>query len=556
MATENKSNALKRLFRLIKSEKINIKNIFFFAIFSGIINLSLPLGIQAIINFLNAGQLSTSWVILVAVVLGGVAFVGLLQIKQLAITETIEQKIFAKAALDFSFRLPRIKQTAVQNKYVPELVNRFFEIMTVQKGLSKILIDFSAATLQIIFGMILLSFYHPLFIVLGAALILLTICHLLLLTGPIGLRTSLKNRLYKFKVAHWLEEIGRAMTTFKLIGNSPLPVEKTDELVTGYLKSRKKHFRILVWQFSGMVIFKVLVAAGLIIMGSILVIDRQINIGQFVASEIIIVLILGAVEKLILNMDTFYDLLTALEKVGTVTDLPLESDEGQDLGSTECEKGVQISFNNVTFQYPDGHYPVIRHLTFDIAAGESVCFTGPEGEGKTTALKLLAGLFDNFEGSISYNGLPIRSIRLDSLRSLFGDNLNESHIFKGTIEENISAGVASVSQKDIKWACELVELDEYIATSEMGFQTNIDPEGTRLPSTIVKKILMARALAKKPKVLLIEDNGLHGNEEFRYQFYRSILDKKNGWTVIIISNDRDVVNMCDSKISFPTDLIY
>lgn len=555
MATENKSHALKRLFRLIKSEKINIKNIFFFAIFSGIINLSLPLGIQAIINFLNAGQLSTSWVILVVVVLGSIAFVGLLQIKQLAITETIEQKIFAKAALDFSFRLPRIKQSAVQNKYVPELVNRFFEIMTVQKGLSKILLDFSAATLQIIFGMILLSFYHPLFIVLGAALILILYI-IFYLTGPIGLRTSLEESNYKFQVAHWLEEIGRTMTTFKLIGNSPLPIEKTDKLVTGYLKARKKHFRILVWQFSGMVVFKVLVAAGLIIMGSVLVIDRQINIGQFVASEIIIVLILGAVEKLILNMDTFYDLLTALEKVGTVTDLPLESDEGQDLRTTECERGVQISFNNVTFQYPDGNYPVIRNLTFDIEAGESVCFTGDEGEGKTTALKLLAGLFDNFEGSISYNGLPIRSLRLDSLRSIFGDNLNESHIFKGTIEENISAGVSSISAQDIKWACALVGLDHYITTSEMGFQTNIDPEGTRLPSTIVKKILMARALAKKPKVLLIEDSGLHGNDEFRYDFYRSILDKKNGWTVIIISNDLDVINMCDGKISFPTDVIY
>jgi ABC-type bacteriocin/lantibiotic exporter with double-glycine peptidase domain len=543
--TENTESPspFKRLFKLIESEKADFKNVFLFAIFSGLLNLSLPLGIQAVINFLNAGELSTSWAVLVIFVILGVALVGFIQIKQLAITENIEQRIFTRAAFEFAFRLPRIKQSAVQNKYMPELVNRFFEIITVQKGLSKILIDFSSASIQIIFGLMLLALYHPLFILLGVGLVLLLYV-IFRITGPSGLRTSLEESKYKFEVAHWLEEIGRTMNTFKLIGDSELPITRTDSLVVGYLKARKKHFKILVWQFSGMIIFKVIVAAGLIILGSILVIDRQINIGQFVASEIIIVLIINAVEKLILSMDTFYDLLTALEKIGAVTDLPLESHEGKDLRDMECDGGIDMKYNNVSFTYPDGHLPVIHNFNLEVKSGERICLSGSDGSGKTTLFKLTTGLFDSFEGTITLNGLPIRSLKVDALRAIIGDNFSESDVFKGTLYENIQAGIKEVTYDDVMWASRLVGLDEFISTSPLGLETKIAPEGKRLASSITKKILMARCVAERPKILLIEDSITNLSPEERHTIYSRILDKKYGWTILIMSNDPAIAALC------------
>ena len=540
------SSAVKRFFRLVHNERVDIQNIIIFAVFSGLINLSLPLGIQAIINFLNAGEISTSWAILLIFVIVGVALVGFLQIKQLAITETIEQRVFAKAAFDFAFRIPRIKQDAVQNKYVPELVNRFFEILTVQKGLSKILIDFSSAALQIIFGLILLSLYHPMFILLGLGLVLLLYV-IFRITGPAGLRTSLEESKYKFEVAHWLEEIGRTMNTFKLIGNSELPVKRTDELVSGYLKARKKHFRILVWQFSGMIVFKVVVAAGLLILGSLLVIDRQINIGQFVAAEVIIVMLIGAVEKLILSMDTIYDLLTALEKIGTVTDLPVEEDKGTDLRETECDQGLNIRFNNVVFSYPDGDEKVLKGASLEILSGHRVCIKGPNGVGKTTLLKLLTGMYSNFQGTITVNGLPFRSLRIEALRAIIGDNLNDTDVFKGTLFENIQAGRPNISKDQVMWALKEVQLDEFVSSHPTGLETPIDPEGKRLSKTITRKIVLARAIAEKPKILLLEDNLTNLNHDERQLIYNNILSKKHGWTVIIVSNDDAVANKCDDR---------
>ncbi|MFN6379916.1 MAG: peptidase domain-containing ABC transporter [Flavobacteriales bacterium] len=540
------SSAVKRFFRLIANEKVDIQNIIIFAVFSGLINLSLPLGIQAIINFLNSGEISTSWALLLIFVVLGVALVGYLQIKQLAITETIEQRVFAKAAFDFAFRIPRIKQDAVQNKYVPELVNRFFEVLTVQKGLSKILIDFSSAALQIIFGLILLSLYHPMFILLGLGLVFLLYV-IFRITGPAGLRTSLEESKYKFEVAHWLEEIGRTMNTFKLIGNSELPVKRTDELVSGYLKARKKHFRILVWQFKGMIVFKVVVAAGLLILGSLLVIDRQINIGQFVAAEVIIVMLIGAVEKLILSMDTIYDLLTALEKIGTVTDLPVEEDKGTDLRDTNCDNGLNIRFNNVTFSYPDGDEEVLKGASLELLSGHRVCISGPNGVGKTTLLKLLTGMYNSFSGTITLNGLPFRSLRIEALRSIIGDNLNDTDVFKGSLFENIQAGRPNISKDQVMWALRQVQLDEFVSSHPTGLDTPIDPEGKRLSKTITRKIVLARAIVDNPKILLLEDNLSNLKNDERQNIYKNILSKQHGWTVIIVSNDEIIANMCDDR---------
>lgn len=554
MADNKPTNALGRLFKLLNSERRDINNILLFAIVSGLINLSLPLGIQAVINFLNAGQLSTSWAVLVIFVLLGISLVGFLQVRQLTITENIERKIFARAAFDFAFRLPRIKQKAIQNKYLPELVNRFFEIVTVQKGLSKLLIDFSGASIQIIFGLFLLSLYHPLFLLLGVALI--GILYLIFrITGKPGLTTSLEESKYKFEVAHWLEEIGRTMSTFKFLGNSELPIQRTDGLVDNYLTARKKHFRILVWQFGGMIAFKVIVAAGLLIIGSVLVIDKQINIGQFVASEIIIVLIIGAVEKLILSMQTIYDLLTALEKIGTVTDLPLESNSGTDLRETPCEKGVEIRFNNVTFTYPDGIEPVISNFNASVKSGHRLCIKGKNGSGKTSLLKLMTGLYEEFNGTITINGFPLRSLKIEALRAITGDNFNECDVFKGTLYENIHAGRTNVSSDDVLWAMKQVELLSFLEHSPDGLQTQIDPEGKRLSSGIIHKIVLARSIAERPKILLLEDSLTNLDQVERQSIYSNILDKSNGWTVIMTSNDPLVQTYCDTTIEIENGCI-
>lgn len=543
---ESNSNPFRRLFRLLNPESKDILYIYTYAIFNGLINLSLPLGIQAIINLITGGQFSTSWTVLVIFVMIGIAMTGGLQVFQLTITERLQQRIFTRASFEFAFRIPRIKMESVHKYYVPELVNRFFDTLSVQKGLSKILIDFSTATLQIIFGLILLTFYHPFFIFFG--IILVFIVYLIFrLTGPQGLRTSLTESKYKYEVAHWLEEVGRNMGTFKLAGSTELPMERTDELVSNYIDARKSHFKVLVKQYINMVSFKLIVAAGLLIMGSILVINQQINLGQFVAAEIVILLIINSVEKLILSMETIYDVLTALEKLGHVTDLPLESTEGMKMEEDEVN-GMSLQIKDLTFWFPDNRKPILKNINLDIKSGERVCISGFNGSGKSTLIKLMAGLYEKFDGSINYNGIPLGNLNTESLRSYIGDSLHEEKLFKGTLYENISLGRPGVTNKMVMDVVHKVKLMDFVQNLKEGFNTIIDPEGKNLPDSVITKIILARSISCNSRLLLITDHLTRLDPIECGEIMNFLVRPENHWTLVVISNQVSIAEKCDRVV--------
>ncbi len=228
------NNPLQRLYNLLKLDRKDISQIIFYAIFSGLISLSLPLGIQAIINLIQSGRVSFSWIVLIIVVVIGVALVGILSLMQLRITENLQQKIFVRSSFEFSYRIPKIKFEEFYNQYPPELANRFFDTLTIQKGTSKLLIDFSTAILQIVFGIILLSLYHPFFIVFGFMLLILLYI-IFKFSYNSGLSTSLKESKYKYKVASWLQEIARNNFSFKRQEHFDFALNKNNSLVEEYL---------------------------------------------------------------------------------------------------------------------------------------------------------------------------------------------------------------------------------------------------------------------------------------------------------------------------------
>jgi len=133
---------VKRFWNLLGRYTTEIRQIYIIALFIGIVNLTLPLGIQAIINFLQTGEFTTTWLLLVGFVLLGITIAGFLGIYQQRIVENIQQDLFARSAFEFAFRLPKIAFIQLDKVHAPELVNRFFDTLTIQKGLPKILIDF------------------------------------------------------------------------------------------------------------------------------------------------------------------------------------------------------------------------------------------------------------------------------------------------------------------------------------------------------------------------------------------------------------------------------
>ncbi len=538
---------VRRFFKLLQLDRREIGYIYLYSIFAGIITLSLPLGIQAIIGLISGGALSSSLFLLIAIVSVGIALTGSLTVMQLSVMETIQRRIFVRSSFDFAWRIPRFDMNEMLKAYPPELVNRFFDTLTIQKGVPKLLIDFSTALLQVIFGLLLLSFYHPIFVFFGVMLLLLLFL-IFRFTGPQGLSTSLTESKYKYAVAHWLEEIARTVTTFKLEVYSDLPLERTDELASKYLDARKNHFKILLFQYRIIVIFKTVITGGLLVLGSWLVINNQISIGQFVAAEIVVILIMNSVEKLILSMDTIYDVLTALEKIGYITDIPLERRGGMNFSEVDSGKGLALDINNLTFKFEDAETPAIQNLSLKVKPGERICIAGYNGAGKSTLLQLLAGLFENYSGSIAYNGFSLRSIDPSTLRKAIGKYSTQEDIFQGTILENITLGMSEVSLKEVVQVAQTIGLDTYIKKLPMGYKTVLMSGGRNTPESIRTKIILARSFILRPKLLLLEDFLNEFQVDEKKNIATCLTDGTYNWTLLAVSNDPMFAASCDRVV--------
>ncbi|MBW3468222.1 peptidase domain-containing ABC transporter [Arthrospiribacter ruber] len=528
---------LRRFFKLLKEEKKEVYAIYFYSLLNGGVSLILPLGIQAIVNFVLGGRVSTAWLIMVLVVAVGITFGGFLQISQLYLTEKLEQRIFTKTGFSFAYRLPRLKLDELQEKHPPELVNRFFDAVNLQKGMAKILIDFSFATVQIFFGMILLALYNVFFVIFSVILLAL-VAVIFRYTSPRGMETNLKVSTQKYKTAYWLEEIGRTMATFKLAGNSNLPFKTIDKLLESYVDFRNKHFAVLILQYKVMIVFKALIVTTLLVVGSLLLIDDQISIGQFIAAEVIIILIVSSVEKVILSLETVYDTLVATEKIGQIMDLPMERLSGTEKSLTAETKGINFDIRNLTYENKRSQYEIINDLSVTLNAGDKIILTGNSGSGKSTLMNLMAGLYSDYKGRIIVNGLPIDTMNLDKLRSFIGDSLSYQSIFYGTIYENITLQ-KDVDDKHVREIIELVGLKEYIYRLEDDWNTQLLPEGKNLSRLIISKIILSRCLVNHPKALLLEDIISPFEDEDRARIMDYILEKD--WTVVLVSEDEEII---------------
>ncbi|WP_035566409.1 peptidase domain-containing ABC transporter [Hymenobacter sp. IS2118] len=532
-----------RLWRLLASERRDITYLYVYAALTGVISLSLPLGVQSVINFVSSGAVSTSLVVLIALIVTGTLLVGGLQVMQVYLVEFIQQRLFARISFDFALRLPRVRTEALNGQYLPELMNRLLDAPTLQKGLATMLIEFSAAALQILFGLILLSFYHPIFIVFGVLLVML-LALLIRATGPKGLSTSLQESKYKYKVAAWLEDVARTVQTFRHPPRQELALERTDALVEGYLNARQSHFRVLLAQFWGFVAFKVLITATLLIIGCWLLIDRQINIGQFVAAEIIIILTISAVEKVLLKLDVVYDALTALDKIGHVLDLPLVGGGGATtLPLPTVRGGLRAELRQLSYQYPGGLRSPIDQLTLTIGAGEHMGVAGYDGSGKTTLLRILAGLLTSYTGVVAYDGLALQDLAPSSLGEHVGDTIAPQHLFDGTLLDNLTLGQARIGADDVAWGLELVGLRDDVYARPQGLNTPLGI-GTPLAESTRQKLLLARALVRRPRLLLL-DNFLPGVEPAeQMRILRRVLAPEHPWTVVLASNDLRLLTLC------------
>ena len=540
----SKVSVINRFWAMLTPDYKEIRNVYIFAIFSGILSLGLPLGIQMIINFIQLGQVSTSWFVLVGLVVVAVGFSGVLNIYQLRITENLQQRIFTRSAFEFSERIPKMKMEILLKRYTPEITNRFFDTLTIQKGLSKILIDSSAAILQIVFGLILLSFYHSFFIFLGLVLILLLIV-IIRVTSKKAFNSSMEESTYKYRIANWLDEITQARLSFKMAGFSLFNLNQTNKLVNNYLSAREKHFKILVQQYGYLIIFKVVIALALLIVGGLLVLNQQMNIGQFVAAEIIILLILNSVEKLILSLEIFYDVFTSIEKIGQVTDLPLEKVSGEKFEN--ATNGIDLKISDLYFSFSNYQSPILEDISLSIKSNERICFVSDSSLSTNVLFCMISGMYDFQKGTISFNDIPISNLDKSSCRDQIGTLLSQDQFVNASIYENIAFGREEVDLKEVTQIATSLDLGSFIDQITDKYNSIINPERNMLPADVATRMLFARAIVSNPSLLLLEDP-TSGMNEVQTKYMAEKIKSISNTTILIASFEDEIQRISDRII--------
>lgn len=532
------------LFKYVTKEKKDVTNIYFYAILNGLVQLSVPLGIQSIVSFVMGATMATSIYILIAFVVLGTWLVGYFRLKVMQIIEKIQQKIFVEFSLAFAEKLPKVNLSATRKYYLPELVNRFFDTQNLQKGISKILLEIPTALIQILFGILLLSFYHPWFLVFGA---LVVICVIIIFrfTMESGIKSSIEESDKKYEVASWIEDIAASIKTFKLNSKTEAHLSGTDERVVKYLDDRTSHFRVLVFQYKTIIAFKVIITLVMLVIGTYLLVNQQLNIGAFIATEIVVLSIMAAVEKLIISLESYYDVIAALAKLNKVT--TLQEEKFGEITFDQNNDGFEVEFKDVSFAFND-HHRILGNINFKIPENSLTIISGQLGAGKSLLLNMMTGFYDPTSGSILFDKIPLKNIDKISLRSQIGMYLEDMTIIKGTVYENIILGQNETSAEQILEIAEEIGIEDFSSQFSNGFFTNISETDTEISFSSKKKILLLRALVGERRLLILEDPLDGMNDEFKAKMMEYLLKLKEKTTIIIVSEDKNLILEADQHL--------
>lgn len=526
---------LRRFLDFLWHNRHDVAALVLFNAVSGLFYLAIPLSVQALIAIVASGLLLRQLLVLSGLLLLVLLLVAVLRLLQLRLGELLQQRLVAQVVIRLSGQLPRVPHAVWREHYPPALINRFFEIEKLQKSLSKLLTDTPQATLQILFGLILVALYSP--FLFGFDLFFILTVVAIVLLGRGALETALEESNSKYRLARLLEEIGRCHIALKMGGQLDYFVQKLDHEAATYLHARNRHFWIWIRQVFGSYLLQAVAMTLVLGMGGWLVFQRQLTLGQLVASELVIVILLGAIEKLAANLADLYDLLVSFEKLGFLFDLPVEHYGGHH--PPRLPQGARVVCRNVSYRYPDGH-AILDHLDLHVEPGERVAVVGHSGAGKSTLAYLLCGLLPLQQGRILFNDLDITLFDLKALRRQIALVTPQNEIFHGTIEENITLG-RFVDAVRLRRALELADMEEMLGRLPKGLQTELISEGWNVSEGERIRIQIARAILTEPQLLILDDVFYGIEEAGKRRVVENLLDPKNRWTVIFIGHDPDVV---------------
>ena len=532
---------LRRLMALMRAESTDLWIVIIYSAGVGLLSLVVPVAVQSLVNTVAFGSILQPLVVLTVFVLVALGFSAVMNAFRVYVVELIQRRLFVRVSTDVTQRLLRVKVEAFDRMHGPELVNRFFDVVTVQKSAALLLIEGSSLVMQTLVGMILLAVYHPLLLAFDLILILSMVVIIFGL-GRGAIPTAIKESKSKYQMAAWLEELASHLSTFRSASAARYALERADELAMLYVERRRTHFRIVMRQIVGSLFLQAVASAILLGVGGFLVIQRQLTLGQLVAAELIVAVVVGGFSKFGKKFETFYDLSAAIDKLGQLVDLPVEREGG--FVGLRVGQPAHVELRGVDFSYGPS-IDVIHGVSCTLQPGERVALLGASGSGRSTILDLLTGLRDPSDGAILLDGQDYRDLALASLREQVAI-VRGPEVFDGTVYDNISLGRASVDLPVVTEALRKVKLLDDILALPQGLQTKLASQGRPLSASQVARLMLARAIAGRPRLLLLDAAFAKLEDgDAASAVADEIFAADAPWTLLCVSNSSALLERCN-----------
>lgn len=546
-AGHSHASPFSRLRGWMATERTDIWVVVIYSIAIGILSLVVPIATQSLVNTIAFGTLLQPLVVLALLVFLGLICAAILKVLRSHVVEVMQRRIFVRVSADSMERLLRVRIQAYDDDHGPELVNRFFEVVTLQKGGATLLVEGLEVLMTTMIGMVLLAVYHPVLLIF-AVLIFVSVLVTLFPLGIGAVRTAIQESKAKYALAAWLQELARHPSTFKSLPGASFAIERSNLLVGDYVRYRRAHWRVLIRQIIGSQMMQAIGTAGVLGAGGWLVMERQLTLGQLVAAELVVAASLASFSKFGKQLETYYDLLAAIDKLGYLTDLPTEASGDE---SVAAGKSASIELRQISFSHHPGQ-PLIQNLNLLIPAGSRFGITGESSSGKSTLVDLIYGFREPSSGTLLFDQSDYRNLKLYDLRGQIA-LVRGIEIFHGTVEENIRLGITDLDSAELRKILGTVGLLATVESLPEGLQTELTTGGRPLTPGQSYRLMLARALALRPRVLILDEilDRMEDGPQLD-SLLQALIHPDNSWTLVVVSRSQNVLKHCLHTIELGT----
>jgi putative ABC transport system ATP-binding protein len=482
--------------KILAKDSYFIKIAAIYGVVISLLSLAIPLSVQLLINSVSYTAMMQPVFFLGITLFLFLGFWAFLNATRFYVTEIFQRKFFSRMAAEVGLSLLDAEYKTFEESNQTEMVNRFFEAINIQKTIPKLLTKTFAVILQAVAGLLLVTFYHPIFLVFSLLIIL---CVWMIWSSYY--KESLKSSFYesrrKYDIAGWLEDIARGHSIFKSQNGHDYAKFKIDFLTGLYLKDRKTHFRNLFSQVLLLLALYVVASVLLLVIGGWLILKGQLTVGQLVAAELVLSVSLYGISQLGKDFEGFYDLVASCEKLSQFQNIPSDKKGGDPVP----ENDWHISFKDVSYKNRQHSYL----FNFDIHDGQNYAIFSEGFSIRSLVIDMIHGFTEPHHGIIELNGKNLIDYDLYEYRAKIGV-IDDSPLIEGTVGEYLSLGSKGISKPEIVDVLKILDLEKVILRdNEEGLNLRVIPSGWPFSETEKLLLKTARILLLKPEIIIITE---------------------------------------------------